>query len=329
VLDPPPDDYRLLRFRSDEVPASHRLSAWREIIGSKLLRVEIEPLPGPPFQVEASLRVLDGIRFGTSAFSASFFRRTRDLADADNDDFFLIVNMEGTLTVSEPSGEIVLGEGDGYFMSCKDEKNFIRPATGRLLGVRFERAALTEVVPNIDNCANKVIPRSIAALRLFTVYLRDLDDNQNLTDPALRALVIRQIYELAGFILGPLCETQAKKSNAGTGRLQAIKSYIDENFKEHKLSIVDVAAAHGLSERQVQRSFETEDTTFSLHLLGKRLDRVHMALSDPRRAHRSISEIAASCGFNDISYFNRAFRQRYSRSPSEVRRNGAAGSQTE
>jgi AraC-like DNA-binding protein len=323
MLDPPPDDFRLLRFRSDEVPASHRLVAWREIIGRKLLRMEIEPLPGPPFHVDASLRVLDGIRFGTSAFSASFFRRTRDLVDADNDDFFLIVNMEGTLTVSEPSGEIVLNEGDGYFMSCKDEKNFIRPATGRLLGVRFGRAALSDVVPNIADCTNKFIPRSVSALRLLTVYLRDLDDNQKLTDADLRALVIRQIYELAGFILTPFCVSQAKKPSAGTTRLQAIKSYVTENFKEHKLSIVDVAAAHGLSERQVQRSFEGEATTFSLYLLNKRLEHVHMALSDPRRAHRSISEIAASCGFNDISYFNRAFRQRYNRSPSQVRRIGA------
>lgn len=323
MLDPPPDDFRLLRFRSDEVPASHRLVAWREIIGRKLLRMEIEPLPGPPFHVDASLRVLDGIRFGTSAFSASFFRRTRDLVDADNDDFFLIVNMEGTLTVSEPSGEIVLNEGDGYFMSCKDEKNFIRPATGRLLGVRFGRAALTDVVPNIADCTNKFIPRSVSALRLLTVYLRDLDDNQKLTEADLRALVIRQIYELAGFILSPFCVSQAKKPSAGTTRLQTIKSYVAENFKEHKLSIVDVAAAHGLSERQVQRSFEGEATTFSLYLLNKRLEHVHMALSDPRRAHRSISEIAASCGFNDISYFNRAFRQRYNRSPSQVRRIGA------
>jgi AraC-like DNA-binding protein len=44
-----------------------------------------------------------------------------------------------------------------------------------------------------------------------------------------------------------------------------------------------------------------------------------VALCDSRQAHRSISEIALSSGFGDVSYFNRAFRRRYGASPSEVR----------
>jgi AraC-like DNA-binding protein len=234
--------------------------------------------------------------------------------------------MEGGLTVSEPSGEMVMGEGDGYFMSCKEEKNFIRHVTGRLLGARFDNAALTAVVPGIAHCASQLISRENAGLRLLTIYLRDLDDNQKLTDSGLRRLVVNQIYDMAAFVLNPLCAAQSAKPSASAARLEALKKYVIDNINEQKLSIIDVAAAHELSERQVQRAFETADTTFSAFLLAKRLEHVHLALTDPRRAHRSISEIAASCGFGDISYFNRAFRQRYECSPSDVRagRAGAA-----
>jgi AraC-like DNA-binding protein len=330
MLDSPPEDFRLLRFRSDDFPASHRLKAWRNVLSSKLLAVDIEPLPGPPFHVDASLRILEGIRFGTSAFSASFFRRTRELVEADNDDFILIANVEGTLTVSEPKGEVTLNEGDAYFMSCRDEKNFIRPVTGKILGVRFERAFLKDFVPSIDNCPCGVIPRSTAALRLLTVYLKELDDNQKLSDPALRKLVVKQLYEIAVLVLNPLCAGTKPQPAPAFLKLQMIKSYIEEELKKQKLSIVDVAAAHGLSERQVQRRFETEGTTFSSYLLEKRLEHVHLALKDPRRANLSIAEIAVSCGFSDLSHFNRTFRKRYGASPSEVRgRDGGAGQRSD
>lgn len=319
ALDPPPADYRLLRFRSDDFPAAHRLAAWQQILSQKLLAVELDPLPGPPFHVDASLRVLEGLRFGTAAFGACFFRRTQAIVQADNDDFAIITNMEGALTVTEPRGETTLGEGDAYFMNCKEEKNFIRPATGKLMGIRFDAALLREYLPNIDSCASGVIPRSNASLRLLTVYLKELDDNQRLTDDPLRQLVVKQAYQIVSLVLGPLCAEMQIRPGAMALRLQAIKNYIDKESRKQKLSIIDVAAAHKLSERQAQRLFETQDTTFSSYLLEKRLENVHAALTDARRAHLSIGEIAVGCGFGDLSYFNRAFRKRFGMAPSDLR----------
>ena len=38
-----------------------------------------------------------------------------------------------------------------------------------------------------------------------------------------------------------------------------------------------------------------------------------------RVSERRISDIAFDCGFNDLSYFNRAFRKRFGATPSELR----------
>jgi AraC-like DNA-binding protein len=45
-------------------------------------------------------------------------------------------------------------------------------------------------------------------------------------------------------------------------------------------------------------------------------------LGSLRFADRRITEIVFACGFNDISYFNRAFRARYGASPSDIRNRG-------
>jgi AraC-like DNA-binding protein len=42
-------------------------------------------------------------------------------------------------------------------------------------------------------------------------------------------------------------------------------------------------------------------------------------LADPRRLCDKISAIAYDCGFGDISYFNRMFRQRFGETPSDRR----------
>ena len=48
-------------------------------------------------------------------------------------------------------------------------------------------------------------------------------------------------------------------------------------------------------------------------------------LVDPRLVGRPISAIAYSCGFGDLSGFNRAFKEAYGVSPRELRNASATG----
>jgi hypothetical protein len=59
------------------------------------------------------------------------------------------------------------------------------------------------------------------------------------------------------------------------------------------------------------------------YVLFKRLERAYAALTGPVQPGQHISSIAFQAGFNDLSYFNRAFRRRYGKSPSDVRKDGA------
>jgi AraC-like DNA-binding protein len=51
----------------------------------------------------------------------------------------------------------------------------------------------------------------------------------------------------------------------------------------------------------------------------KRLERCRKALTDPAQSKRSVSEIAYSWGFCDLTHFGRAFRAAYGMLPSECR----------
>ena len=74
--------------------------------------------------------------------------------------------------------------------------------------------------------------------------------------------------------------------------------------------------------RYLHKLFQSEGITYSEFVLGQRLARAYAILRNPLQSHRGISTIAFELGFNDLSYFNRAFRRRYGATPSDVR-NGA------
>ena len=81
-----------------------------------------------------------------------------------------------------------------------------------------------------------------------------------------------------------------------------------------------IAAAHGLSERQLAKIFEPEEITLSRWLWSQRLDEARRMLSATDFAERTIKEIAHACGFKDISHFSSAFKARFGCSPRHYRR---------
>jgi AraC-like DNA-binding protein len=65
--------------------------------------------------------------------------------------------------------------------------------------------------------------------------------------------------------------------------------------------------------------FERAGTTFSDFLVEQRLLRASRLLRDPVHKLSKISELAYLSGFNDVSYFHRAFRRRFGMTPAEMK----------
>jgi len=318
-MDLPPPDYRLLRFRSDDQPENRGLENWRMMLSRKLIKAEFAPLPGHPFMIDASLRLLSGFRYGFGTFGPSVIRRTGELAVTEHQDYYLIVNMEGPLRISSAELDISLKQGSGIFFPCTSQANFERPETGRLLCARFERAYVLSRIPDARSHVGKVLDPDSDALRLFISYLIDLDE-QSLATPELRALVVTHIYELFALVLRTATDPWNSLSpKEGSDHFRTIAKYVFDKLDERELSIAQVAADNGISVRRLQRLFESEGVTFSQFVSLQRLQRVYDALLDTRQAHRSVSNIALSQGFGDVSHFNKAFRARYGKAPSEVR----------
>ena len=79
-----------------------------------------------------------------------------------------------------------------------------------------------------------------------------------------------------------------------------------------------IAGLYGVTPRAIQKAFGAEGHFVGL-LLERRLERAWLKLMSAEDAAVTISSVAFEVGFGDLSYFNRSFRKRFGRSPSQVR----------
>ena len=129
------------------------------------------------------------------------------------------------------------------------------------------------------------------------------------------------VYDLIAVMIGATRDAEETAQGRGmqAARLHALKHDIARNLGRSSLSVAALAERHGYTPRLVQRLFESQGTTFTEYVLAQRLARAHRMLRDPRRDGGKISAVAHDCGFGDLSYFNRVFRQHYAAAPSDVR----------
>jgi len=319
-----PAPFAVMRFSTAALPPRDRVAIWREVIGRKLLRVDIEPWHGRDFHITAGVRTLPGTSVVSASISEFRLARTRELTTDGNDGLRLAINLGEPEFIIQRGRELILGAGEATLMSCGEPFTVERRTPGRFLGVHLPLAVLKPLLGNAGDMIMRPIPRNAAGLRLLTGYVGILDQEEILP-PVQAQLIATHIQDLAALAIGATRDAAVLAESRGVraARLHAIKADVVANLGSADLSVGATAHRHHLHIRYVQRLFEADGTTYSEFVLAQRLSQAYRLLANPRHAGRAIADIAAQCGFGDPAYFSRRFRRAYGASPSDLR----AGSQ--
>ena len=188
-------------------------------------------------------------------------------------------------------------------------------------GLRLPRTALVPFGLHLDDAVMRRIPRDAAGLRLLRKYLEVVANDEALAEPSSQRLIVSHLYDLAALALGARSDGKAlaESGTVRSVRLAAIKADIVANLHDGDLNANIVAMRNRMSVRYLHKLFQNEGITYSEFVLDQRLARAYDILKSPLRSPRAISAVAYELGFNDVSYFNRAFRRRYRATPSDVR----------
>ena len=120
--------------------------------------------------------------------------------------------------------------------------------------------------------------------------------------------------------LSPAAASVNSKHLRDAQRIKAMLSFIHAHYCD-ELNSAAIAASASISESECLRCFHTTIGTTPIQYL--KLYRLQQAARLLTESHQKISDIAAGCGFQDMSYFTRAFREVMGCVPSEYRQNAS------
>jgi AraC-like DNA-binding protein len=303
-----------LRFSTDTFAPGERLTAWHEIYGKSLLKVDIEPLERDNLHTDVLVRKLPGLGVMAGSRSAAVYRRSA--SNIDNDDVILSINLAGDFEAHQIGRTATMARGDAVLVTGAEPGYVTMSSSGHSLSLCVPARAVAAAGPVF--CRR--IPADNAALRLLMRYTDILDDTDSFAVPELRRQITNHIHDLIALTVGATGDVaEAAKARGGqAARLRAVLAGIEQHLTNPVLSAVWLGVRLGLSERYVHHLLAGAGLSFSETVRNKRVERARRMLEQPSAEARRIIDIAYAVGFNDLSSFNRVFRRRFGCTPSEV-----------
>ena len=299
-------------FSTTGLPAARQVELWETHNATALIGLDVQASE-PLVATELNVR-LSHVDLARVNGSAHVVRRTREVIERS------------------PAGAIAVYlslRGAAWF-ECADRAYTLRPGniliseTDRPFARGFRRG-LEELVVKVDRTALLEVPQLCRPIITSShdngpsgLYARTL---AKITGRATRTN--RPVLADERTVLDLIAALAAGGAIfPATAHRAAARSYIEEHLTDPRLGAEEVAAAIGISERQLSRVFAADGTSIPRHILSRRLYLAYSMLfgSADGQSAETVANVAARCGFTSATYFSHTFRQHFGHRASDVRR---------
>lgn len=245
--------------------------------------------------------------------AAKIIRSARNLRQDPGNHFFLIVQDEGSSLMRQGQSEVTLSPGDMFLVDSAMESEFVYEGHfSRQFSLHLPRDDMHQRYGRRIEGGIAISRRNPLgqAMRSILREVLRYDDND-------QPHVSESFYSVFGAFLLNRSIGQDPIINPDQLLYNRALNVMTQNFRDSTLGVPEIAASLGVSTRKLQRVFKLKRDTPRDRLQRIRIDcAARMILKDPRQ---SISSIAYSCGFNDLSTFHRQYRSLFGKSPSTCR----------
>ncbi len=263
-----------------------------------------------------------GIEFSHISNDLDMVRRDWD--DVRRDEFeqiFVVMQIEGTCGVEHMDRQSLLDVGDCILIDSTRPTHFHFGGNySNHISMNFPRHLL-----GIGSAENFEVARRIQGVDLMAIMLRNLaarvlrsgageeqaDDLRDMLVNTTR-LAFQTEEDFAAYC--------GQSGDRVPFRLKLVEFLIDRHLTDPALSARWLAEKAGVSMRVLQLHFQALDMTCTTFIRDKRLRlaRERLVGMDPSRGEATIAGIAYAVGFNDLSYFNRCFKELFGCRPGDV-----------
>jgi AraC-like DNA-binding protein len=240
---------------------------------------------------------------------------------ARTDGAYLFVNLQtaGTCAVEQGGRHALVRPGQFTVVDTAEPYGFQFDLPWGMVSYRIPHRLLGGRLDGMRGLTARAIDArgAVGVVAAVMSSLWELDDGLGAPDAELA--MVSALGAVAG-----------ERAGAGTDRraiLRAeIERVVDADLSDPALCVATVSRRVGISPRTLHTVVSAGGETFAAMVRRRRLERAAVLLAGAGPG-LTVTDIAASVGFDGPSSFSRAFRRQFGRSPTDLRRAPARGGQ--
>jgi AraC-like DNA-binding protein len=296
---------------------------WREEICRSICDMEINPTRDGVVDMETRIAGLAPVTIAVATGTSAAIGRTPQMARDGSDDFTFVCRTHSTMPFRQGDRILEVGQSEVVLGDLTQSSYGNLGDCRQFTALIIERKALLGLSPGAEDLMFRQLKIGDELDDMIGRYADLASRTASHVDAHGRFLMGQHLVDLIALALGTRFDAAELAQDRGQAqaRLALMKADILANLGRADLNLASIARRYHLSQRQAQRLFERNGSTFTEFLLEQRLLLACKGLLNSSNDHRKVSDIAHSAGFSDLSYFNRAFRRRFGMTPSDKREN--------
>jgi AraC family transcriptional regulator, positive regulator of tynA and feaB len=311
-------------FSTQALHPRDRFDFWHDVASKNVVSHDSQPQSRRDFHAEferGALAEISILRFQNSPMQV--LGAKRHIAKAETDEFLFCRQVHGALSFEQDGRDVRLKAGD---MTLIDP---MLPYIGRfetdskLLVIKIPRRLLEIRTGKLQALTAVGMARDDAECGLTSSFLATLPEYTRKLSPTAHEMLREQALDLIALCLAKAADERPRLSSGRSVILLNIRAAVEARLADPNLDVKTIAEAVGVSVRYANALLAFENTSLRRLIQTRRLMRCQKALEDPLQSARTVSEIAYSWGFSDMTHFGRVFKKEQGILPREYRKRSA------
>jgi AraC family transcriptional regulator, positive regulator of tynA and feaB len=309
-------------FSTLNVHPRDRFDFWHSIACATIVGHDSIPAQRNLFSADidvGTLAEIGVVRFENSPMRVS--RTAAQVAQACSDELFVCRQDSESLSINQDGHSVILRAGELSLLDPLMPYAADFSKQSQTLVLKIPRRSLEARLGPSRPLIGKSFGLGTPFQKWVSSFLATLPGVvEKLGQPAEMVLQA-QIMDLIALSLAEAgAASKPRISSARSVALLAVRAAIEARLTNPSLNSSMVANAAGVSVRYANALLATDGKSIMSLILARRLDRCLAALEDRKQDHLTISDIALSWGFSDMTHFGRRFKAKYKNLPSEYRK---------
>lgn len=301
-------------------PSAAQLDAFKVAVRSHIGWLSVTPADSRSFSASlrhASCGFLDFVKLDCEPILVE--RTPGDIVGDSSRDFLLALQVEGTGVTRQNGREVTLQPGDFSIVDSTMPYALQFDGPVKRIVLRLPRTELKRRGRISQNICCRAYRGATGTSGMASNMMISMEQHCRRISPMMHQSLASTLLDLILFSEAEDMAEASPLSQSSEATLQRLRAVVLTHLSDPDLSAERAAALTGISVRYAHKLFSSTGTSLNRWIQQERLAACHRCLGNPAHAHRSITEIALSNGFNDSGYFSQLFSRRYGISPSKLR----------